>query len=51
MELLSKILVFLTITCIIIQIEAQSKSSPKNPFEKYAKKRIQFYKQTAKSKI
>jgi hypothetical protein len=51
MEFLSKILVFLTIAWIIFQIEAQSLNSPENPFEKYAKRRIQFYKQTAKSKL
>ncbi len=53
MELLTKVLIFLTINCIIIQIGAQYQY--RDPFreqiEDYAKKQIEFYKQQEKSKF
>jgi hypothetical protein len=53
MELLTKVLIFLTINCIIIQIGAQYQY--RDPFreqiENYAEKQIEFYKQQEKSKF
>ncbi len=51
MELLSKVLVFLAINCIIIQIGAQFRDPFREQFENYAKKQIEFYKEQEKSKL
>jgi hypothetical protein len=53
MELLSKVLVFLAINCIIIQIGAQHQYRDpfREQFENYTKKQIEFYKEEEKSKL